>query len=109
MAPDLSPTARALRMLEVLRSRPVTTAAELADRLGVTDRAVRRYVDILREAGIEVTSVRGRYGGYRLGHGTRLPPVVFREAEALGLVMAVLDSPSAAGRATTWSAGLWTR
>jgi predicted DNA-binding transcriptional regulator YafY len=90
--PDLpSPTARALRTLEILQSRPGATAAELAGRLGVTERAARRYVGILREAGVPVESMRGPYGGYRLGRGTRLPPVVFTQPEALGLVMAVLD------------------
>ena len=96
MPTDLSPTARALRALEILQTRPGTTAGELADRLGVTERAARRYVAILREAGIDVESARGLYGGYRLGHGTRLPPVVFTKAEALGLVMAVLDGQPAA-------------
>jgi predicted DNA-binding transcriptional regulator YafY len=96
VSPDLSPTARALRTLEILQSRPGATAEELAERLGVTERAARRYVGILREAGIPVESTRGPYGGYRLGRGTRLPPVVFTEAEALGLVMAVLDSQPAA-------------
>ncbi|MEN3616166.1 WYL domain-containing protein, partial [Plantactinospora sp. ZYX-F-223] len=81
----------------MLQARPGTTAGELAGRLGVTERAARRYVGILREAGIPVESVRGPYGGYRLRRGTRLPPVVFTEAEALGLVMAVLDGqPTAA-------------
>ncbi|CAN5898986.1 WYL domain-containing protein [soil metagenome] len=96
MSSDLSPTARALRALEILQTRPGTTAGELAERLGVTERAARRYVGILREAGIPVESARGPYGGYRLGMGTRLPPVVFTEAEALGLVMAVLDNQPAA-------------
>lgn len=97
MPTDLSPTARALRALEILQTRPGTTADELAERLGVTDRAARRYVGILREAGIPVESTRGPHGGYRLGRGTRLPPVVFTQAEALGLVMAVLDGePTAA-------------
>ncbi|HET9173043.1 MAG TPA: WYL domain-containing protein [Actinospica sp.] len=98
MANDLSPTARALRALEFLQSRPSGARAdELAERLGVTERAVRRYVGILREAGVPVESVRGPHGGYRLGRGTRLPPVVFTELEALGLVMAVLDGqPEAA-------------
>jgi predicted DNA-binding transcriptional regulator YafY len=91
-----SPTARALRALEILQTRPGATADELAERLGVTERAARRYVGILREAGIPVESARGPYGGYRLGRGTRLPPVVFTEAEALGLVMAVLDGQPAA-------------
>jgi predicted DNA-binding transcriptional regulator YafY len=92
----LSPTARALRALDILQTRPGTTADQLADRLGVTERAVRRYVGILREAGIPVESTRGPYGGYRLRRGTRLPPVVFTQAEALGLVMAVLDGQPAA-------------
>ncbi|MBN6040131.1 YafY family protein [Amycolatopsis sp. 195334CR] len=97
MSAEPSPTARVLRALEVLQSRAVVPAAELASRLGVTPRATRRYVEILREAGIPVESVRGPHGGYRLGRRTRLPPVVFTEAEALGLVMAVLDGrPGAA-------------
>src|SRR3954452_21799839 len=94
--PDDSPTARALRALEVLRSRPGTTAGELAQRLGVTERAARRYVAILREAGIDVQSTRGPHGGYRLGRGTRLPPVLFTAGEARALAMAVLDGHPAA-------------
>lgn len=93
---ETSPTARALRTLEILQNRPGCTADQLAERLGVTDRAARRYVAILREAGIPVESVRGPYGGYRLGRGVRLPPLVFSAAEALGLVMAVLDGRHAA-------------
>ncbi|GLI02249.1 helix-turn-helix transcriptional regulator [Phytohabitans aurantiacus] len=96
MATDISPTARALRAMEILQARPGATAGELAAGLGVTERAARRYVEILREAGIPVESTRGPYGGYRLGRGTRLPPVVFTEPEALGLVMAVLDGHPAA-------------
>jgi len=93
---QLSPTARALRTLEILQNRPGATADELAATLGVTERAARRYVGILRESGIPVESTRGPYGGYRLGRGARLPPVVFTEVEALGLVMAVLDGQPAA-------------
>ncbi|WP_037604314.1 helix-turn-helix transcriptional regulator [Streptacidiphilus rugosus] len=96
MQTGTSPTARALRTLEILRTRPGTTAEQLAERLGVTDRAARRYVAILREAGIPVDSVRGPHGGYQLRRGTRLPPVSFTQSEALGLVMAVLDGRPAA-------------
>jgi predicted DNA-binding transcriptional regulator YafY len=94
---DLSPTARALRVLQMLQDRPMVTAAELAHSLAVTERAARRYIAILREAGIPVISERGPYGGYQLGRGIRLPPLVFTATEALGLVMAVLetDSPAA--------------
>jgi predicted DNA-binding transcriptional regulator YafY len=89
--PDASPTARALMALELIQGSPGISADRLADKLGVTGRAARRYVGILREAGIPVESVRGPYGGYRLGRGLRLPPLMFTAAEALGLVMAVLD------------------
>ena len=93
---EISPTARALRALDLLQSRPGITAAELAQRLGVTERAARRYVAILREADIPVESTRGPYGGYRLGRGLRLPPLTFTATEALGLVMAALDGQHAA-------------
>ncbi|MFI6024698.1 helix-turn-helix transcriptional regulator [Amycolatopsis magusensis] len=96
MPSDSSPTARALRALEILQARPGATAGQLAEALGVTERAARRYIGILREAGIRVESTRGPHGGYRLRRGTRLPPIVFTQAEALGLVMAVLESQPAA-------------
>lgn len=96
MPTGTSPTARALRALTLLQTRPGTTAAVLGERLGVTGRAARRYIEILREAGVPVESTRGPHGGYRLGRGARLPPVVFTEEEALGLVMAVLDGHPAA-------------
>jgi predicted DNA-binding transcriptional regulator YafY len=89
--PDVSPTARALLALEVVQGSPGITADRLAHKLGVSERAARRYVGILREAGIPIESVRGPYGGYHLGRGLRLPPLTFSAAEALGLVMAVLD------------------
>lgn len=92
----MSPTARALRALEVLHARPGLTADGLAQRLGVSERAARRYVGILREAGVPVEAARGRHGGYRLGQGARLPPVMFTEPEALTLVMAVVDGASKA-------------
>jgi predicted DNA-binding transcriptional regulator YafY len=86
--------------LELIQGSPGITADRLADKLGVTSRAARRYVGILREAGIPVESVRGPYGGYRLGRGLRLPPLMFTAAEALGLVMAVLDGHHEAGDTT---------
>ena len=91
MKDNVSPTARALLALEVIQGSPGITADRLADKLGVSERAARRYVGILREAEIPIESVRGPYGGYRVGRGLRLPPLVFSAAEALGLVMAVLD------------------
>lgn len=100
MKADASPTARALLALELLQNRPGITAERLGEKLGVSERAARRYVGILREAGIPVESIRGPYGGYRVGRGLRLPPLMFRAEEALGLVMAVLDGHHDAGDAS---------
>ncbi len=91
MAPELSPTARALLALEAIQNDPGITARRLGDRLGVTERAARRYVGILREADLPIESASGPYGGYRVGRGVRLPPLMFSAAEAIGLVMAVLE------------------
>ena len=91
MKTDASPTARALLALELIQGSPGITADRLAGKLGVSERAARRYAAILREAGIPIESVRGPYGGYHLGRGLRLPPLMFSAVEALGLVMAVLD------------------
>jgi predicted DNA-binding transcriptional regulator YafY len=91
MAHDVSPTARALLALEVIQNSPGITAHSLGERLGVTERAARRYVAILREADLPIESVTGPYGGYRVGRGLRLPPLMFTSAEAMGLVMAVLE------------------
>lgn len=86
-----SPTARALLALETIQNVPGITAQRLGERLGVTERAARRYVAILREADLPIESVSGPYGGYQVGHGLRLPPLTFTAAEAAGLVMAVLE------------------
>lgn len=91
MANGASPTARALLALEMIQSSPGITAQALGDRLGVTERAARRYVAILREADVPIESVSGPYGGYRAGRGFRLPPLMFTAAEAMGIVMAVLE------------------
>lgn len=94
-----NPTARALQCLELIQDVPGITADRLGERLGVSERAARRYVAILREAGLPVESVRGPYGGYRMGRGLRLRPLMFTTNEALGLVMAVLDGHHAAADA----------
>ncbi len=95
MHDEVSPTARALLALELIQGAPGTTAGRLGERLGVSERAARRYVGILREAGVPIESVRGPYGGYRVGRGLRLPPLMFTATEALGLAMAVLESRGA--------------
>ena len=81
---ETTPTARALLVLEMVQNSPGIRGEQLADRLGMTDRAVRRYVGNLRDAGIPVESTRGKYGGYRIGRGVRLAPLMFTAPEALG-------------------------
>ena len=96
---DTNPTVRSLRCLELLQDHPGITADDLGRLLGVSDRAARRYVAILRAAGLPVESERGRYGGYRIGRGLRLRPLMFTGPEALSLVMAVLEGGHAADAA----------
>ena len=97
MLPDAGPLSRALLALDLVQRSPGVTADRLACELGVSARAARRYVAVLRNAGIPIESSRGPYGGYRVGRGLRLPPLVFTATEALGLVMAVLDGHHEAG------------
>jgi predicted DNA-binding transcriptional regulator YafY len=93
---DTSPTARALLTLELIQNSPGITGEQLSQRIGLSDRAIRRYVGILREAGIPIESTTGRYGGYRVGRGLRIPPLMFTPPEALGLVMAAVEGRGAA-------------
>jgi predicted DNA-binding transcriptional regulator YafY len=81
------PTAQVLTLLELLQSGGVRTMAELADRLSVDPRTVRRYVGHLIDLDVPVESVRGRYGGYRLAPGYRLPPLMLSDDEALAVLL----------------------
>lgn len=84
------PAGRVLTLLELLQSGGVRTAAELAERLAVDERTVRRYVEHLLDLDIPVESVRGRYGGYRLARGFRLPPLMLGDDEALAVLLGLL-------------------
>ncbi|OIK27962.1 helix-turn-helix transcriptional regulator [Streptomyces malaysiense] len=84
------PTGRVLTLLELLQSGGTRTVAELADRLGVEGRTVRRYVDQLIDLDVPVESVRGRYGGYRLAPGYRLPPLMLGDDEALAVLLGLI-------------------
>jgi predicted DNA-binding transcriptional regulator YafY len=84
------PTANVLTLLELLQSGGTRTAAELADRLGVDERTVRRYVDHLVDLDVPVEPVRGRYGGYRLAPGYRLPPLMLTDDEALAVLLGLV-------------------
>jgi predicted DNA-binding transcriptional regulator YafY len=84
------PAARVLTLLELLQSGGVRTVAELAGRLGVDGRTVRRYVDHLLDLDVPVESVRGRYGGYRLAPGYRMPPLMLTDEEALAVLLGLV-------------------
>ncbi|UUU21207.1 helix-turn-helix transcriptional regulator [Streptomyces sp. DSM 40750] len=84
------PTGRVLTLLELLQSGGTRTMAELADRLGVEGRTVRRYVNQLIDLDVPVESVRGRYGGYRLAPAYRLPPLMLSDDEALAVLLGLV-------------------
>ncbi|MEU6505168.1 YafY family protein [Streptomyces sp. NPDC046942] len=88
----LSSSARLLRLLSLLSSRPSWTCAELADRMEVTDRTVRRDVARLRELGYTVDSEAGPWGGYRLRAGSRLPPLILDDEEALAVAVGLSEA-----------------
>src|SRR4051812_49450320 len=77
-----SPAARLLELLSLLQSRPHWSAPQLADRLRVTERTVRRDVTRLRDLGYPVDADVGRTGGYQLGAGGALPPLLLTDDEA---------------------------
>ncbi|BCJ36520.1 transcriptional regulator [Actinocatenispora thailandica] len=98
------PTARVLALLEILQAGGTHTVGELATRLGVDERTVRRYAAHLVDLDVPVRSVRGRYGGYRLSPGYRLPPLMFTDDEALAVLLGLLTARPAAGPAAAESA-----
>lgn len=83
------PTARLLTVLELLQARKMT-GAEIAKRLEVDRRTVRRYVGTLREMGIPVEGERGKHGAYSLRRGHKMPPVMSTDEEALGLALGLM-------------------
>ncbi|WP_433212057.1 helix-turn-helix transcriptional regulator [Microtetraspora malaysiensis] len=89
-----------MALLEMLQDRPGLTGPQLAARLEVDERTVRRYAVRLGDLGVPVEAERGRYGGYRLRPGYRLPPLMFGDDEAAAVVLGLL-----AGRRTGLSVG----
>jgi predicted DNA-binding transcriptional regulator YafY len=85
-----SPTTRLLTVLEILQSNTRISGPELAARLEVPVRSVRRYVTMLRDIGIPVDSDPGRDGGYYLRRGFRLPPLVFNNTEILAIILGLM-------------------
>jgi predicted DNA-binding transcriptional regulator YafY len=87
-----SPTSRLLELLELLQARPLTTGREIADRLEVDARTVRRYVGVLQGLGIPIEGQRGVGGGYRIRPGYRLPPLMLENEEAVAVVLGLLPT-----------------
>ncbi|HEY7348087.1 MAG TPA: YafY family protein [Ktedonobacterales bacterium] len=85
-----SPVTRLLTVLELLQARPSITAAQLAQRLEVNSRSARRYITMLQDLGMPIEAGRGRYGGYRLRPGYKLPPLMLTEDEALAVTLGLL-------------------
>jgi predicted DNA-binding transcriptional regulator YafY len=83
---------RLLRLLSLLQSRREWSGHELADRLGVTERTVRRDVERLRALDYPVTGTTGTAGGYRLGSGTRLPPLLLDDDEAVAVALGLVGA-----------------
>jgi len=82
-------TARALRLLSLLQRRRYWPGAELADRLGVSDRTLRRDIERLRELGYTVEADRGVAGGYRLDGSSGDTVLLLQDDEAIALAVAL--------------------
>ncbi|MEU4427505.1 YafY family protein [Actinoplanes sp. NPDC024001] len=96
---------RVLGLLELLQATPAGhTVGHLAERLGVDERTVRRYAAHLVDLGIPVEGRRGRYGGYHLAPGYRLPPLMLTDDEALAVLLGLVAGRRI-GLATTATAG----
>jgi biotin operon repressor len=83
----LETSARLLRLLSLLEARPDWTGPQLAERLGVTTRTVRNDIDRLRSLGYPVDAAPGVSGGYRLGRGATLPPLLLDDDEAVAVAI----------------------
>ena len=92
----LETSARLLRLLSLLQTRKDWSGAELADRLGVTDRTVRRDVDKLRGLGYPVHASTGVTGGYQLGAGAALPPLLLDDEEAVAVAIGLRTAAAGA-------------
>jgi predicted DNA-binding transcriptional regulator YafY len=83
-----------LRLLSLLQTRREWSGAELAQRLGVTGRTVRRDIDRLRELGYPVDATTGTSGGYRLASGRDLPPLLLEDEEAVAIAVGLRTASS---------------
>ncbi|MFJ8112941.1 helix-turn-helix transcriptional regulator [Streptomyces sp. NPDC096132] len=92
-------SSRLLALLSLLQTHRDRSGEDLAERLDITSRTVRRDIDRLRELGYLITTVKGPAGGYRLEAGTRMPPMLFDDDQAVALAVA-LRSAATGGTGT---------
>jgi predicted DNA-binding transcriptional regulator YafY len=85
-----SPTTRLLTVLALLQSHRQITGKEIAERLEIDTRTVRRYITMLQDMGVPVEGERGPHGAYHLGRGSKMPPLMFTDAEAVALTLGLL-------------------
>lgn len=90
MSQNYPPTVRVLALLELLQAHGQLSGAELSSRLEIDRRSLRRYIVMLEEMGIPITTERGRYGGYSLMSGYKIPPMMFNDDEAFALTVGLL-------------------
>lgn len=91
------PTARLLALLALLQTGPGRSGTDLAVRLGVSSRTVRHDIERLRELGYPVDATRGSVGGYRLGAGGTLPPLLLDDEEAVAVTVGLRAAAGIAG------------
>ncbi|MFD7841609.1 helix-turn-helix transcriptional regulator [Nocardia sp. NPDC059764] len=89
-------SARLLRLLSLLQTPREWPGSELADRLGVTDRTVRRDIDRLRDLGYPVEATMGATGGYRLVAGAAMPPLLLDDDEAVAIAVGLRGAAGSA-------------
>ena len=88
-------TSRLLTLLSLLQTRRDWPGPLLAERLGISDRTVRRDVDRLRELGYSIEATMGPVGGYRLAAGSRLPPLLLDDDQTVAVAIALQTAPAA--------------
>ena len=94
VSPVADTSARILRLLSLLEARVEWSGSDLAGRIGVSARTLRRDVDTLRDLGYPVEAIKGPGGGYRLGPGGKLPPLVLDDDQAIAIALALQTAPA---------------
>lgn len=85
-----SPTMRVLAVLALLQAHDRMSGGEIARRLEIDTRTVRRYITMLQDMGVPVEGERGPHGAYRLGRGSQMPPLIFTDGEAIALSLGLI-------------------